>query len=190
MFDTLYSVFPGEPKHKFIPHVTITSDIDASKTYGSSPQEWLDGLQLPDFQPGKNEASVELEELESGDQFYKKIYIRAGKDANLLKLAAKCREQGLQISEEDAQKWAENDYLPHLSLWYGDISQADVKKRMGTIELQLGFEFGSLFACCGGTLALGARIALVDTSGEIADWKVLAERDAPWLMFKMARGLI
>lgn len=189
MFDTLFSDFPHEPKNKFTPHVTITSDIDP-KLYASSPQEWLDNLQLPDFAPGKNEASVELEQLEAGDQFFKKIYIRAGKDENLLELAAKCREQGAQIAEEDAQKWAQNEFMPHLSLYYGDISKADVQKKMGLIELQLGFEFGSLFACCGGTLALGAKIALVDTSAALEEWKILATRDAPWAMFKMARGLI
>ena len=192
---TLPSDFPSVPKNNFIPHVTITSDIDPAKTYGSSssssPQEWLDNLSLPtEFQKEKNEVAIELEELESGEPFFKKITLRARKDANLLKLVSKCREQGCQVSENEANAWAEKEYLPHLSLFYGDVSLSDVKKKIPLIELQLGFEFGSLFDCCGGTLAMGARLVLVDTSQEIKDWTVMAERQLPWAMWKMARGLL
>lgn len=37
---------------------------------------------------------------------------------------------------------------------------------------------------------MGARLALVETSKEIKDWKVIAERELPWVMWKMARGLL
>ena len=190
---TLPSDFPSAPKNNFIPHVTITSDIDPTKTYGSSssPQEWLDNLSLPTgFQKEKNEVSIELEELEPGEPFFKKITLRAKKDDNLLLLAAKCREQGVLVSESEAKDWAEKEYLPHLSLFYGDVSLGDVKKKIPLIELQLGFEFGSLFDCCGGTLAMGARLVLVDTSKEIKEWSVIAERWLPWAMWKMGRGLL
>ena len=190
---TLPSDFPSAPKNNFIPHVTITSDIDPTKTYGSSssPQEWLDSLSLPTgFQKEKNEVSIELEELEPGEPFFKKITLRAKKDENLLLLAAKCREQGVLVSESEATAWAEKEYLPHLSLFYGDVSLGDVKKKIPLIELQLGFEFGSLFDCCGGTLAMGARLVLVDTSQEIKEWSVIAERWLPWAMWKMGRGLL
>ncbi|OQV11269.1 hypothetical protein CLAIMM_15130 [Cladophialophora immunda] len=188
---TLPSDFPHAPKRNFIPHVTITSDIDPSKTYGSSsPQEWLDGLSLPEFKKESNEVNVELEQLEAGEPFFKKVTLRAAKNANLLKLAAACRQQGLVLSEGDAQGWAEHEYLPHLSLFYGDIPQSEVQKKIGLIELQLGFEFGSLFDCCGGTLAMGAKLVLVDTSQSLEDWTPLAERDCPWVMWKMAKGLL
>jgi len=188
---TLPSDFPSAPKNNFIPHVTVTSDIDPAKTYGSSPQEWLDNLSLPaEFKKEKNEVVIELEELESGEPFFKKVTLRARKDANLLKLASKCREQGVLVSESDSKAWAEDEYLPHLSLFYGDISMSDVKKRISMIELQLGFEFGSLFDCCGGTLAMGAKLALVDTSKEIKDWTVIAERHLPWAIWTMAKGLL
>jgi len=189
---TLPSSFPRVPKNNFIPHVTITSDIDPAKTYGtsSSPQDWLDNLNLPEFKKEKNEVVIELEELEAGELFFKKVILRARKDANLLKLASKCREQGLSIPEDDAQSWAEKDYSPHLSLFYGDVSKSDVQKKIPMIELQLGFEFGSLFDCCGGTLAMGAKLVLVDTSKEIKDWNVIAQRDCPWAIWTMARGLL
>lgn len=90
----------------------------------------------------------------------------------------------------DANSWAEKDYNPHLSLFYGDVPTVDVKKKMSLIELQLGWEFGSLFDCCGGMLCMGAKLVLVDTSKPIEEWKPIAERDVPYVMFKMARGLI
>lgn len=188
--NALPSNFPRVPKNSFIPHVTITSDIDPAKTYASSPQEWLDSLELPMFQKEKNEVIIELEVLEAGEPFFKKVTIKAKKDANLIQLATKCRQQSLLLSESTASTWAEKEYLPHLSLFYGDVPQSEVQKKIPLIELQLGFELGSLFDCCGGTLAMGAKLVLVDTSKEIKDWSVIAQRDCPWVMWKMARGLI
>jgi hypothetical protein len=189
---TLPSDFPHAPKNNFIPHVTVTSEIDPAKTYerSSSPQEWLDSLILPEFQREKNEVVIELEQLEAGEPFFKKVTLRAKKGANLVKFASKCREQGLLLSEIEAQKWAENEYFPHLSLFYGDIPESEVQKKIGLIELQLGFEFGSLFDCCGGTLAMGAKLVLVDTSKEIKDWVPIAERDCPWVIWTMSKGLL
>jgi 2',3'-cyclic-nucleotide 3'-phosphodiesterase len=187
---TLPSDFPDAPKATFIPHVTVTSDINPAKTYESSPQEWLDNLSLPEFKKEKNEVVIELEQLDAGEQFFKKVTLRARKDGNLLKLASKCREQGLLLSESDAKAWADSDYLPHLSLFYGDIPKNEVQKKIPLIELQLGFEFGSLFDCCGGTLAMGAKLVLVDTSKEIKDWTVIAQRNCPWVIWTMARGLL
>lgn len=189
--NTLPSDFPRAPKNTFIPHVTITSDIEPSKTYGdSSPQKWLDGLKLPEFKRESDEVVVELEELEAGEPFFKKVTLRAREDANLLKLAAACRRQGVVIDENEAQQWAETDYLPHLSLFYGDIPKDEVQKKLGLIELQLGFELGSLFDCCGGTLAMGGKLVLVDTSKPIEEWTPIAERECPWVMWRMARGLV
>lgn len=188
--NALPSNFPHAPKNSFIPHVTITSDIDPAKTYASAPQEWLDGLQLPEFQKETNEVMIELEMLEAGEPFFKKVTIKARKDANLIQMATKCRKQSLLLSESIASTWAEKEYLPHLSLFYGDVPQSEVQKKIPLIELQLGFELGSLFDCCGGTLAMGAKLVLVDTSKEIKDWNVIAQRDCPWVMWKMARGLI
>lgn len=191
---TIPSNFTSTKLPKFTPHVTLTADIDPSKTYASSssPQAWLDGLTLDDLGYKKefSEVIVELEELEINDPYFKKLSLRAKKDDNLVKLAARCREVGTQVSGSDAKAWVESEYQPHLSLMYSDLSRADVQKRMGLMELQLGFEFGSLFDCCGGQLAQGAKIALVDTSKDVGEWKILAERDVNWVAWRMARGLI
>lgn len=190
---TIPSNFTSTKLPHFTPHVTLTSNIDP-KTYASasSPQAWLDELSIDDlgFKNQFTEAVIELEELVIDDPYFKKLNLRAKKETNLLRLAARCREIGTGISDGEAKKWAESEYEPHLSLMYSDLSRADVQKRMGLMELQLGFEFGSLFDCCGGQLAQGAKIALVDTSKEVGEWEVIAERDATWVVWRMARGLI
>lgn len=194
MFSTIPSNFTSTKLPRFTPHVTLTADIDPSKTYksSSSPQEWLDLLPLDglSFKAQHNEVAIELEQLEPGEPYFKKLTLRAKKDDNLLKLAAKCREYGTGADEEKAAQWVGDEYAPHLSLMYAELGKEDVQKRMGLMELQLGWEFGSLFDCCGGQLAQGARLVLVDTSGEVEGWEVIAERKAPWVVWRMARGLI
>lgn len=191
---TIPSNFTSTKLPHFTPHITLTSNIDPSKTYSSasSPQAWLDELNIDDlgFKKEFTEVLVELEELEIGDPYFKKLFLRAKKEDNLLKLAARCREIGTGVSDGDAKTWADSEYEPHVSLMYADLKRADVQKRFGLMELQLGFEFGSLFACCGGQLASGAKLALVDTTKEVGDWKVIAERDVNWVVWTMARGLI
>ncbi|KAK5095955.1 DNA replication initiation factor cdc45 [Lithohypha guttulata] len=190
--ETIPSDFPRVPKSnfKFLPHVTVTSEISPS-TYGSDAQSWLDNLSLPtEFQKEKVEPTIELEEIEVGDVFFRKLTLRAKKDENLVKLASVCRSQGLGVSDEEGKKWAESEYAPHLSLMYADLERAEVQKKVGLVELQLGWEFGSLFDCCGGTLAMGGRLVLVDTSGDVEGWKVLASRECNWMRWTMARGLI
>lgn len=191
--DTLPSDFPDAPKHPFIPHVTISSDIEPAETYASSsPQQWLDNLSLPHtLKKEVNEVIIELETLEAGEPFFKKCTLQAGKDTNLLHLAATCRQQCIpRLSEHQAQTWAETEYLPHLSLFYGDVPVAEVRRKLPMIETQLGFEIGSLFDCCGGSLAMGARLVLVDTAKDIEEWRVMAQRECPWVVWRMAKGLV
>lgn len=180
-------------KIQFSPHVTVTSEIDPAATYDkTSPQEWLDGLQLPEFKKEHDEVILELDEIEAGEPFFKKLTIRLNKDKNLWKLATQCRRDAvLDGSEEKAQKWADNDYLPHLSLMYADMSKKDVQNKVPLVEMQLAYAIGDLFACCGGTLCIGGYLVLVDTSSERVDqWKIIAKRETPWAMWRMTRNLI
>jgi 2',3'-cyclic-nucleotide 3'-phosphodiesterase len=77
--------------HRFLAHITLTSEISPSK-YGSDPQAWLDSLSLP----ASKDVNIEFEPLESDEQ---------------------CRQQ-VQSFEEGAKarSWAEEQYMPHLSL--------------------------------------------------------------------------
>jgi len=98
--------------HRFLPHVTLTSEISPSK-YGSNPQAWLDSLNLP---AGQN-VKVAFERLGSEDVFFRKLYIKCEKHEGLNQLAKQCRQQVNGFAEEaEASSWAEEQYMPHLSL--------------------------------------------------------------------------
>jgi len=98
--------------HRFLPHVTLTSEISPS-TYGSNPQAWLDSLNLP---AGQN-VKVAFERLGSEDAFFRKLYIKCEKREGLNQLAKQCRQQVNGFAEEaTASSWAEEQYMPHLSL--------------------------------------------------------------------------
>ena len=106
------SLFPDTKTHDFIPHVTITSNVDPS-LYGSDPQGWLDSLQIDT----QGDIQVDMEAVEPGKPFFKKLTLRCAKDAGLLKLATVCRAEGVEGGDEEkAKKWADGDYAPHLSL--------------------------------------------------------------------------
>ena len=98
--------------HRFIPHVTLTSDISPS-VYGSSPQQWLGTLDLPS-QP---KICVVFEGLATEDVFFRKLYIRCEKADGISGLTAVCRRRvdGYDTAEE-ADQWAAREYNPHLSL--------------------------------------------------------------------------
>lgn len=193
--NTVPTNFPDAHPPDFSGHVTLTPTFDASSTYKTpeQAQSWLDALNLPATpQTEKEEAVIEFMELEADDAFFRKITLRARLDSNLLNLASTIYSQVHTSDEAAAQQWAQKEYAPHLSLMYADMSKQDIEQKMHKVELQLGFEFGELFACCGGQLAQGCRLALVDVSSgkDVAAWKVLAERQIQWVVWKAARALV
>lgn len=104
--------FPNTKTRDFIPHVTITSNIDKS-LYDQDPQAWLGSLKLPSSQA----TPISLETLEPGEPFFKKLTVRTEKSLQLLQLAAFCRAEAAYGSDsKKALKWAHDEYLPHLSL--------------------------------------------------------------------------
>jgi 2',3'-cyclic-nucleotide 3'-phosphodiesterase len=55
--------------------------------------------------------------LEAGDAFVKKLTMRAGKTDQLLHLASACRAEAVEGGDQKkAERWAHDEYLPHLSL--------------------------------------------------------------------------
>lgn len=99
-------------KHRFLPHVTLTSEISSS-TYDRDPQKWLDALSLP----AGNEIQVSFEQLNSEDVFVRKLYIKCNATNSIKQLAQQCRRQvsGFE-TEENARQWVEEKFNPHLSL--------------------------------------------------------------------------
>ena len=109
-------LFPSLKTYNFVPHVTLTSSIDASSTYQDEPQKWLDALDLS-AQPVKGNISVSLVAIEPGEPFFKKLTWKASKQDELVKLATACRSYGVEKGEmHRARDWARTEYLPHLSM--------------------------------------------------------------------------
>lgn len=186
----------SEKTNHFIPHVTLTSDVDPEKAFGGkSPQGWLDEFPIPDsFRPGleSNEVLVELDTVEAEDPFFRKMNIAVKQNENLSKLAALCRQKAVLLDADDAkaQSWVKSEYRPHMSLFYGDVATSEVKSKIPLIEMKIGFAFGDLFACCGGALSLGGEMVLVDTTKPINEWTIVARRETPWATWRATRNLI
>lgn len=158
--------------HKFIPHVTLTSEISPS-TYSSDPQKWLDSLQLPT----PSLVQVRFEKLASEDVFVRKLYIKCNKTEGLEKLAARCRLKVVGFEGEDiATNWAMEKYNPHLSLLYHDCPVVGDEElgRVAELVQKAGVVLGN-----SGDLAgwAGGRIILVPTDKSIDQWNPVAERD-------------
>ncbi|THX25281.1 2, 3 cyclic phosphodiesterase [Aureobasidium pullulans] len=170
--------FPNTKTHDFIPHVTITSNIDQS-SYGSDPQAWLSGLHLPSADQ-LEPIFVTLDVLEPGDAFVKKLTLRAVKNGQLLELAAACRAEAVEGGDKGkAERWAKNDYLPHLSLMYADLPKSDVEKHVDELQEDCRKAGRSVESHDDGTVAKGGSIVLVDTSKPIDQWDIIAERALP-----------
>lgn len=156
-------------EHTFLPHVTLTSDIN-SKAYGSDPQAWLESLPFPKG----IDVRVHLGILASEDVFVRKLYSKVDKDG-LESIGKMSRMTVEGYGDVAAQSWAEERYMPHLSLLYHDcpkIEQERIKEVEKLLE-QSGVRLdgqGKLGCWTGG------MVVLVDTSKPIKEWVPLAER--------------
>ncbi|KAH9865859.1 2',3'-cyclic nucleotide 3'-phosphodiesterase [Plenodomus biglobosus] len=148
--------------HRFLPHVTLTSDISAS-SYSSDPQAWLDALALP----SADSVAVTFEELGSEDVFVRKLYIRCAKTDGLKDLASACRRSVEGWGEEDkAKEWVEQRHDCPV------VDQTGLSKIEG-MAMRLGVHVhgrGEL----GGWNA--GRVVLVPTDKPIDQWNAIAER--------------
>lgn len=67
--------------------------------------------------PVSSSITAEVAAVDPDDKFFKKLTLRLEKTGVLVDLATACRAQGvLDGNEAGAKKWAEDEYLPHLSL--------------------------------------------------------------------------
>jgi 2',3'-cyclic-nucleotide 3'-phosphodiesterase len=97
--------------HLFIPHVTLTSNIDPS-SYEPNPQKWINDLEFPASQ----DVVVRFQNLQSEYIFVKKLYVQVEKPG-LEKLARIARTAVSGYGDlETAKTWVDREYRPHLSL--------------------------------------------------------------------------
>ncbi|KAL1792037.1 hypothetical protein ACET3X_009788 [Alternaria dauci] len=153
--------------HRFLPHVTLTSEISPSK-YGADPQAWLESLDLP----SRQDVHIKFERLGSEDVFFRKLYIKCEKGVGIKKLAQQCRKHVDGFEDEtNTMAWAEEQYMPHLSLMYHDCGQVDEAGLASVDTLDINFEGKKEL---GGWA--GGRVVLVPTDKPISQWQPIAER--------------
>lgn len=124
--DSLPAQFPTEqpPPPRFVPHVTLTSDVQLESFSTPSADEeqqkcdaraWLDALTAL---PAGRDVCVRFEALDVGEKFVQKLTLRVSKEGGLCELARLSRlhgvERGSNAGSVDA--WLEDAYRPHCSL--------------------------------------------------------------------------
>ncbi|KAF2804792.1 2, 3 cyclic phosphodiesterase [Mytilinidion resinicola] len=156
--------------YTFLPHVTLTSDIPSS-AYSSDPQAWLDEL-AKNFPPAAD-VSVQFEKLEVGSIFVKKITVRVRKDG--VRGLAETARGVVEAGDGEAEKWAEEAYLPHLSLLYSAIEVSDDELReMERVVEDAGVDLEGKGEMGGW---VGGRVVLVETDKKIEEWEPIAVKD-------------
>jgi 2',3'-cyclic-nucleotide 3'-phosphodiesterase len=158
--------------HRFLPHLTITSEISPS-TYSSDPQAWLDSLNLP----SACTVQVRFGKLASEDVFVRKLYITCAKGEGLEGLAVLCRQEVEGFKDKKlAEAWANEKYIPHLSLMYhdcplvdaGGLSEVEQTVKQAGVSLEGEGDLGGW---------TGGRVVVVPTDKSINEWVPLAQRE-------------
>ncbi|KAF2154095.1 2, 3 cyclic phosphodiesterase [Myriangium duriaei CBS 260.36] len=180
---------PSKPP-AFIPHVTLTSNIPFSlhDTKPTDAQVWLDCLELPlpaADAPDDEKIVVDLAALEAGEPFFKKLTLKVADNLALDSLAIACRAQGVYSGDfERGRTWAKTEYQPHLSVMYADMPRKEAESKIPAL-LQDFDRAKSIFKPTrDGTVAIGGSVVLVPTDKEIDQWKPIARREVPGLVWK------
>ncbi|GAM84474.1 hypothetical protein ANO11243_024700 [Dothideomycetidae sp. 11243] len=171
----------------FIPHVTLTSNIPFSlhDTVPTDAQVWLDCLELPipaaDCD-GDDRIVVDLTTLEAGEAFFKKLTLRVAKpNAPLEKLAIACRAQGVCSGDfERAREWERAD-SPSSS---ADMPLKEADKKIPALLQDFDRAKAIFKPARDGTVAVSGSVVLVPTDREIDQWKPIARREVPGLVWK------
>jgi len=126
----------------FSPHVTLLGSINGSETELTSLTNTLASPMSP----------FDLELTKAGylDTFYQSLFVHVKKTKELEDV----RNRACQLFDCN-----EDEYMPHLSLLYGDLSQKEKQRILNLI----GREFHICFAA--------KSIALMQTNGKPDQWK-------------------
>lgn len=170
---------PEQKLPLFLPHVTLTSNIDPASI--DDPQKWLDSL---DLQLAMESAiEVSFSEVAIGDRFFKKLFIRCVKNEGLMKLAKECRRIAVLNGDgQEAERWVREEYDPHCSLMYSDLElREDVVPKMEQKLHHLGVTMGGTMIPDGEEVSsngwTGGYIVLVATNDtDLTQWDVVAQR--------------
>jgi hypothetical protein len=145
----------------FAPHVTLVSKIPLSTPVDdieSSLRSYFATHGLPD---------VHIKSLETGSEFFKRIFVRCQNTDSLGSLA-RFSKQSFADNKEDIEKWV-NDYDPHISLIYAEEKHCNDQELIGRIVTSTLID----------QTWKGGKIQLVDTTGKLVDWKTVLDFDIP-----------
>lgn len=145
----------------FAPHVTLVSKIPLSQSVEriqSSLENYLANHSLPD---------VQINQLCTGPEFYKRIFLRCEKSDSLLSLVRFSKETFLD-NDENTNDWLKK-YDPHISLIYAEEKDCNDQELISRIDTSILF----------GQTWQGGRIQLVDTTGKLSEWKTVCDFDIP-----------
>ncbi|CAF1031940.1 unnamed protein product [Rotaria sordida] len=145
----------------FAPHVTLTSKIPLSmpvENIKSSLNTYFAKNSLPD---------VHINTLDTGSEFFKRIFLRCQKTDSLVSLA-RFSKQTFVGNIEDIDNWT-NNYDPHISLIYAEKQDCDDKELIDRLDISTLID----------KTWQGGKIQLVDTSGILSEWKTVLEFDIP-----------
>lgn len=145
----------------FAPHVTLTSKIPLStpiEEIRSSLVSYLITHDLPD---------VRILSLETGSEFFKRIFLRCEKTSSLVALARFSTETFLS-GNNDINRWVDQ-YDPHISLIYAEKVACDDEQLISRLKLPAFIH----------QQWQGGHIFLVDTSEALSQWKTVLQLDIP-----------
>lgn len=131
----------------FEPHLTLIGDLIGSEEEIISKTLKL-AEQLKPFE-------IKLKKADYFDEYFKCLFIRAGKTKEVI--------EANNIAREAFNLEPNPEYMPHLSLMYGDLSP-EIKEEILT---DLGKEFDLSFEV--------KSIHLFSTTGEVKDWSKVKE---------------
>lgn len=135
---------------------------------------------------GDDRIVVDLTTLEAGEAFFKKLTLRVAKpNAPLEKLAIACRAQGVCSGDfERAREWERMEYEPHLSVMYADMPLKEADKKIPALLQDFDRAKAIFKPARDGTVAVSGSVVLVPTDREIDQWKPIARREVPGLVWK------
>ena len=143
----------------FAPHVTLISKIPLSTSIEeirSSLVSYLSTHDLP---------NVRTLSLETGSEFFKRIFLRCEKTSSLVALARFAKETFL-TGDNDINRWV-NEYDPHISLIYAEKEACDDEQLIPRLDLPALID----------QQWTGGLIQLVDTTEQLSIWKTVLQFD-------------
>ena len=131
----------------FEPHVTLIGDLLGAKEEIISKTTKLAGSLKP--------FEIKLKRVDYLDEYFKCLFVRAEKTKELI--------QANNLAKEIFNRKFDPEFMPHLSLLYGDFIPEIKEKILGDLgrEFNIDFEVKS--------------IHLFSTTGEVKDWHRIKE---------------